>query len=344
MRLEINADDVEGMRVDRDGIAHHYPEHTRQGFVVGFGGLTLCFDDEADAARIARAILCRLGEIDSPQTPPQPPGGGYFLVQAKSADGPRELRVPYGHGRLMSLRASERIAKFYREKSGGEVTVTEFVRVGADFVDAAEVKWLMANRRHCQGCYRVKDLPADFDGDSDRCRACVALADMAARGHSSGSPCPAGVGQSPFVDFDNAHVAGLRECVACGLITNAYRFDGDRCKACVAAAKARQLLEQYQSGTPVALRPGYETVEIDHFRVCEKCGYTFAKVFRAVEAEGGTRCPSCHSEFVRKLREEELESVPRVRWDNKQDIAADLRTIHEEVTGEKPPANPFYGE
>ena len=67
MILSINSDDAEAVHVDRDGVAHHYPQHSRQGFVIGIGGLTVAFNDEEDAAWIARMILRRLGELDEPR-------------------------------------------------------------------------------------------------------------------------------------------------------------------------------------------------------------------------------------------------------------------------------------
>lgn len=65
MRLQVDKDEFRG--VDRDGQRN---EWGRQGFEVFFPGLTICFEDEADAARMAQAILLRLGETASAVSPP----------------------------------------------------------------------------------------------------------------------------------------------------------------------------------------------------------------------------------------------------------------------------------
>lgn len=70
MRLDISRNDADELRVDRDGTAN---DHGRQGFDVHFIGgdwitlLSIHFEDEHDAARLAWAILARLGH------PPEEP-------------------------------------------------------------------------------------------------------------------------------------------------------------------------------------------------------------------------------------------------------------------------------
>jgi len=48
--------------VDRDGIAHNYPESRNEGFLIHLDGITIHFEDEVDAVKMAKAILKRMGE------------------------------------------------------------------------------------------------------------------------------------------------------------------------------------------------------------------------------------------------------------------------------------------
>lgn len=59
MRIEISREDCVMPHIDRDGCVG---DHGRQGFDVGLAPpIWIHFEDEADAERIARFILDRLG-------------------------------------------------------------------------------------------------------------------------------------------------------------------------------------------------------------------------------------------------------------------------------------------
>lgn len=67
MRLEIDREDVQSYAVDRDSVENDYGH---EGFDISFGQcLLIHFEDEEDAAVIARAILDRLGELERPRGP-----------------------------------------------------------------------------------------------------------------------------------------------------------------------------------------------------------------------------------------------------------------------------------
>lgn len=63
MKLKIDKEDAEGLRVDRDSTLNSYGT---QGFYIDLAGLRLHFEDERDAVRLAKEILQRMGEWPCP--------------------------------------------------------------------------------------------------------------------------------------------------------------------------------------------------------------------------------------------------------------------------------------
>ncbi len=61
MTLTIDHADITDLFVDRSGTSCHTRDN-RQGFRICLGGLTIEFEDEADAVELARSILDRMGE------------------------------------------------------------------------------------------------------------------------------------------------------------------------------------------------------------------------------------------------------------------------------------------
>jgi hypothetical protein len=64
MKLTIESYDLDNLHVDRDSIRH---DHGREGFYFHIGGIEFYFKDEADAEKLAKAILDRLGQVAVPQ-------------------------------------------------------------------------------------------------------------------------------------------------------------------------------------------------------------------------------------------------------------------------------------
>jgi hypothetical protein len=61
MKLSLTKDDCAcSVCVDRDSVRAW---HGRQGFEMTIGGMTIHFEDELDAERVAEMILVRLGKL-----------------------------------------------------------------------------------------------------------------------------------------------------------------------------------------------------------------------------------------------------------------------------------------
>jgi hypothetical protein len=62
MKLSVTKDDCEtGVYVDRDSVREW---HGRQGFNITIGEMTIHFEDELDAERVAEKVLIRLGKLN----------------------------------------------------------------------------------------------------------------------------------------------------------------------------------------------------------------------------------------------------------------------------------------